>query len=324
MEPEAPFVGLTFIDGTMTTGEVALAVVRKHFLAMLAKRDGTLEGSDPEDLHDMRVATRRIRAATSIFRPFLCEEMLIRRDDFAWLGQALGTVRDLDVQLEHVHGWAQELPGGQADRLVAFMDVLSRRREAARKAMIEALCTERYTALSIDLACLLMHPPEPPSDSPVTVSAPDLIEKRMRSFRKSAAGLKPEDPPEGFHLARIKAKKLRYAMEFLAPVYGKVAKDASLRIFDVQELLGLHQDCVVAIDLVDEVADAEDFPSRTMFCLGMLRQFLEDKAVGLRADFPKVLKESQGKEWRALREAMRGRVPSEEDAEPAQTETPEP
>ena len=318
MDQEAPFVGLTFIDGTMTTAEVALAVVRKQFLAMVSKHDGTLAGNDPEDLHDMRVATRRMRAATSLFRSFLSERVLACREEFAWLGEALGHVRDLDVQLEHVRGWSEELPGGDPERLAPFIRVLRKRREAARKEMVESLCSDRYNALVETFPTFLKEPPGSACDAPVTLVGPELIEKRMRSFNKASIALTPHDAPQRFHLARIRAKKIRYAMEFLAPVYGKVAKDASLRIVAVQDLLGLHQDCVVAIALVDEVVESERFPSRTAFRLGMLRQFLEDRAASFRVRFPELLKESHGKEWHALREAMDARIPvPEEPAQPA-------
>lgn len=311
MEPEAPFVGLTYIDGTMTTGQVALAVLRKHFLVMLAKCAGTLEGSDPEDLHDMRVATRRIRAATSLFRPFISEAILRRREEFAWLGQTLGNVRDLDVQLEHIEEWSQAMLPVSSDRRAPVLKLLAKRREAARKEMTGALCSDRYTSLADDLTQLLKKAPTAEPDPLAVVAGPELIEKRMRSFRKATACLTPDDPPESFHLARIRGKKLRYAMEFLAPLYGKIAKDASLRIVAVQDLLGLHQDCVVAIALVDEVAQTGGFDGQTMFFLGMLRQLVEDKAAGLRVELPPVFKESHGKEWRDLREAMKDALPRE-------------
>ena len=104
--------------------------------------------------------------------------------------------------------------------------------------MAEALCSDRYTCLADDLTGLLKKAPDVEEDPLAVVAGPQLIEKRMRSFRKATACLTPDDPPENFHLARIRGKKLRYAMEFLAPLYGKIAKDASLRIVAVQDLLG--------------------------------------------------------------------------------------
>ena len=313
MDQGAPFVGLTFIDGTMSAAEVAVAVVRKQFLAMVAKRDGTLDGADPEDLHDMRVATRRIRAATSLFRKFLGDGILERRDEFAWLGGALGHVRDLDVQLEHLREWSAELSGGDPQQLDPIVRVLQKRRETARKEMVESLCSERYSILAAAFPALLKGAPDLPSDAPVTLIGPELVERRMRSFWKASMALTPEDPPERFHLARIRAKKIRYAIEFLAPIYGKVAKDASTRIVAVQDVLGLHQDCVVAIALVDELIEVERFTSKTMFRLGMLRQLVEDKAAALRVRFRGPLKDSHGKEWEALRETMRARIPLPEE-----------
>jgi triphosphatase len=310
VDAETPFVGLTIVDGTMSAGQVALAVLRKHFLAMLAKKEGALEGTDPEELHDMRVATRRIRAAMSLFRPYLHEAVARRGEDFKWLGGALGGVRDLDVQMEHVQAWAKELPNDHEERLAPFLRVLAERRGQARSALTETLCTERYSAFAAEFGELLLKPPEPPEDGPILVAAPDLLDKRMRSFRKAAEGLVPDDPVESFHLARIRAKKMRYAAEFVAAVYGKPAKDAAARIVAVQDLLGLHQDCVVAQALVDEVVESERFAGTTMFALGGLRQLLEAKAFELRGGLPRLLKEARGKEWGAFRDVVKRAIPA--------------
>jgi triphosphatase len=309
VEQDAPFVGLTIVDGTMTAGQVALAVVRKHFVAMLVKEAGTLEGTDPEELHDMRVATRRIRAALSLFKEYLHPEVQAFRSEFAWLGAALGGVRDLDVQLEHFVAWAKQLPGDQAERLVPVWEVLQRRRESARVEMVAALGSERYKSLACSFGELLLKGPLPEVDEAVLAVAPRLVNKRMSSFRKAADKLTERDPPESFHLARICAKKLRYAIEFFAAVYGKPAKDASAHIVTIQDILGLHQDSTVATTLIDDMAANEPLPAPTLFALGMLAQFVQNQAQRLRGEFPSRLKETRGREWRALRELMQRSIP---------------
>ena len=64
----APDLGPTEIDASMTTGEVAFAILRRHFATMLAHEPGVRLGEDPEELHDMRVATRRLRAALKLYK----------------------------------------------------------------------------------------------------------------------------------------------------------------------------------------------------------------------------------------------------------------
>jgi inorganic triphosphatase YgiF len=100
--PAAERFGPTVVDPTMTIRAVALAVLRRHFSTMLAKEPGTRLGDDIEDLHDMRVASRRLRAALALFEDVLPETIVGLKDELAWIGGQLGAVRDLDVQLEQL------------------------------------------------------------------------------------------------------------------------------------------------------------------------------------------------------------------------------
>ena len=81
-------------------GELAFAVLRRQLAVLRAKEPGTRLGEDPEELHDMRVATRRLRAALSLFEGVLPVRAQVFREELGWLGRLLGAVRDLDVQLQ--------------------------------------------------------------------------------------------------------------------------------------------------------------------------------------------------------------------------------
>ena len=139
--------GATAIDPEMTSGAVALAVLRRHFSAMLAKEPGTRLGDDIEELHDMRVATRRLRAALSLFADVLPETALKAREDLGWVGQALGAVRDLDVQIEQLDDLARR---GSRKRTATRSRCSARcstsNARSARAAMLEMLDSRRYEA----------------------------------------------------------------------------------------------------------------------------------------------------------------------------------
>ena len=92
--------GSTAIEADAPIGGVALAVLRRQFTALLAREPGTRLGDDPEELHDMRVASRRLRAALSLFADVLPPSAAKLEDDLRWVGHTLGAVRDLDVQQE--------------------------------------------------------------------------------------------------------------------------------------------------------------------------------------------------------------------------------
>src|SRR3712207_2014084 len=96
----APDLGPTEIDATLSVGEVAFAILRRHFAEMLAHEPGVRLGEDPEDLHDMRVATRRLRAALKLYADALPKRAERYESDLRWVAGALGEVRDLDVHLE--------------------------------------------------------------------------------------------------------------------------------------------------------------------------------------------------------------------------------
>ena len=136
--------GPTLVDPGATIGHVALAVLRRQFAALLANEPGTRLGDDIEHLHDMRVASRRLRAAIGLFEGVLPADAARLRADLAWLGQTIGAVRDLDVQLAQLDEWA-ELSGDVESAAVAPLRTLLRgQRAAARAEMLLALDSPQY------------------------------------------------------------------------------------------------------------------------------------------------------------------------------------
>ncbi len=214
-------------------------------LQRLRRHDpGTRSGSDPEDLHDMRVATRRLRAALRCYRPALTSDLhdaLAR--DLRWLGRRLGAVRDLDVLLERFEG---------SGTLPAFLAHLRRRRDAARGRLLEALGSERYLRLlsALDAVCRGWSIEAVPEAALYPVGAHAAVEARAardRLVRDGDAALaRPE--AERLHRARIRAKRLRYVLEFHEELGGEGVREAVRRLTSLQDHLGAHQDAVVASD----------------------------------------------------------------------------
>ena len=115
--PQPERFGWTPIDPDGTIGALALNVLRRHFETFLAREPGTRLGDDVEELHDMRVASRRLRAALSLFGDVLAPAVLNLREELQWIGGVLGAVRDLDVQLEELEEWqATRSPNRTASR----------------------------------------------------------------------------------------------------------------------------------------------------------------------------------------------------------------
>ena len=314
--PAAADLGSLATADSMTAGEVAYAVLRKQFGVLLANEPGTRLGEDIEALHDMRVATRRLRAAMAAFRPFLTPRMLALRDELGWVAAALGEVRDLDVQLDRMGEWREGFTPERAHALDAIESLLHARRNAARKRMLLALDSRRYGRLVSRFSALLKYgPPRTfvPGRAPILAVAPDMVEKRYRTVRKSGDRINRTSAPDLYHALRIDAKKLRYALEFVGTgIYGKPAVEFSTRVTAMQDVLGLHQDAYVAMDMLHEIAESSGrrLTPATLLAMGSISERYRTHAEDLRRQFPAVYKPIAGDEWKRLYRLMESRRPS--------------
>ncbi|MGE5597729.1 MAG: CHAD domain-containing protein [Hyphomicrobiales bacterium] len=304
-----PPLGPTAVAPAMTTGEVAFAVLRKHFAAFLANEAGSRLGEDIEALHDMRVGARRLRAAMQTFRPYLPARIERYRFELGWVAGALGDVRDLDVQLERLEEW--RAAGDDPQALDAIERLLRERRERARRRMLAVLNSRRYERLVERFAAVLQRG-APRSFAagrePILVAAPGLLQRRYRRVRKRGDAIGRSAPADAYHQLRIDCKKLRYALEFVGPVYGKPALEFSARVTALQDLLGLHQDAYVAVDALWALArdNAKHLRPETLLAMGAISERYRQHAARLRREFPAVYGPLRGREWQRLRRLLDG------------------
>ncbi len=326
--PSAERFGPTAIDPEMASGAVALAVLRLHFSAMLAKEPGTRLGDDIEELHDMRVATRRLRAALSLFVDVLPETALKVGEELRSVGEMLGTVRDLDVQIEQLDTWLDALEETDRDALMGLRALLHEQRESSRAAMLEMLDSRRYEAFVSRFGRTLRarhFARSGPASRPARALAPDLIESRFRSVRKGGARIGPTSPASDYHRLRIRCKRLRYALEFLSDLYPGATRPLMRRLVTVQDLLGLHQDADVAIERLRHLAvsSRDDLDPGTIFAMGEVAERYRQSMIDLRARFPAAYAQLSGKQWKAferLLERERPTPPTATTAGDARTE----
>jgi CHAD domain-containing protein len=235
-----------------STLEVVRAALAEQYARLLEHDPGTRLGDDPEDLHQMRVATRRARAFLRAARPLLDREWASAlRSELGWLGSALGPARDLDVLLEHIHAdLAETGVGERAAR--SLLDALEEEHAAAREAAVTALSDPRYFALLDRL-----EGAEPVGDPGAEVTLADLwwteLERTRRRFRKLGHG----SPDDELHAARIQVKRARYAAELAGPELGKPGRRFVAAAKELQDVLGEHQDACVAEDRIRAWAASE-------------------------------------------------------------------
>ena len=298
--------GPTEIDPGMTIRAVALAVLRRHFSTMLAKEPGTRLGDDIEELHDMRVASRRLRAALALFGEALPETVLALRDELAWIGRELGAVRDLDVQLEQLESWIESAAPEDRRPLEALRAVLEAQRAGARRELLVALDSRRYDSFVRRFGRTLRarHATRSgPGSLPALAAAPDLIDARWAAVRKAAKRLGSSATPDDYHRLRIRCKRFRYALEFLTDVYAGRARPVLKQLVSLQDILGLHQDAVVAIERLRALtADrGAELTPETIFAMGEIAERYRESAVELRARVPAAYRRVSGKRWTSFR-----------------------
>jgi CHAD domain-containing protein len=199
-------------------------------------------------VHQTRVATRRLRSDLRTFREVLHPEWDAElREELGWLGAELGTVRDLDVQLERLTGLVATLPDEDrttGERLVAER---SRRRDEARGHLLEAMRSDRYPALLDRLVADAREPAvlTDAAPAPAAMALATVMERPWKHLKTAMEALGPDSPDADLHLARIRTKRVRYAAEAVAPVFGKSARAFAREAAALQEVLGEHQDAVV-------------------------------------------------------------------------------
>ena len=312
--PVSSDVGGWEIGTDPTVGDVAFATLRRNVTAFLEQEPGARLGEDPEAVHDMRVASRRMRAAMALFSEALPARFASFRRELKWVAGALGAVRDLDVQLAQVHEWTKDMNPDDVRSLGPMMMLLERRRRQARGRLLRTLDSRRYSRLTSGLRDGLRHGPSRRSTAariPVTAVAPDLLQRRYKKVRRAGARLDSWSSPEDFHALRIRCKRLRYALEFHSEVYPGVTQPVIRRLVAVQDVLGEHQDAQVALGHLFELVEqrSQSFPPRAMFVLGRITERYERRASELRERFPDAFADIRGKPWKNLRREMRRRRP---------------
>jgi len=302
-------LGSVEISSESSVEELAFAVLRQNFAALLSKEGGTRLGEDPEQLHDMRVATRRMRAAIALFEVALPAEVVGLREELGWVASTLGAVRDLDVLIEQVEAWGRPA-GGRDDRtLDAVASVLHADRDQARANLVQTLDSPRYERLLAELTAVLRHGPvaSPSSRVPAVDAAPSLIKKRYRKVRKGGRRIDRTSKPADYHRLRIRAKRLRYALQFLAPIYGKGTRALIRRTVRLQDLLGAHQDAEVAVARFEAIVAEEgnDLPPAAAFAMGEIAERYAKRKATLRRKFPNVFRRVGGTAWTDVRRVMK-------------------
>jgi CHAD domain-containing protein len=243
------------VQATDTLAEAGRKVLRFHLARMLAREAGTRSGKDPEDLHSMRVATRRMRAAWRVFgdayRPAKMRRYVA---ELRTLAAALGRVRDLDVLIDGADAYAGALPEEERDALRPLVASWHHERDDARDGLVRMLDSDAYRRFVDDYVELVR------TEGAAAIAASATDPHRVRdtagsrlwasyeSIRAYDAVLRWADIAT-LHQLRITGKRLRYTLEFFREPLGPDATILIERVTALQDHLGAMHDADVAAGL---------------------------------------------------------------------------
>lgn len=300
------------IDASSTIGELAFAALRDDTNEIRRREPGTRLGDDPEELHKMRVATRRLRAAMALFEEALPVRALHLEDEVAWLARELGVVRDLDVQLIQLAAWRAETAPEDEAGLAELAATLDAARVEARRTLLEVLDSRRYARLLAGLNQLLTAAPPRralPARTLCSIGLPDLLFARQQAAQRAARRARRSGVADDFHRLRIRCKRLRYALEFAARSYGTLPRRYTRQLAQLQDELGEMQDAVVAAERLREAAlsGTGELSLGAVFAIGGIAERYRHEAERLLGRLSEESRVVNGVQWKRLAVAMERR-----------------
>lgn len=264
-----PYPSVTGRPGLSANDDMAEAgrkIFRFYFAQMLSFEEGARSGVEIEDLHHMRVATRRMRAAFDVFGDAYKSQLIkpyikgLRRT-----ARVLGKVRDLDVFIDKAQKYLEALPEDQRQGLEPLLDVWYEQRDQARADLIVYLDSDTYQRFKRKFNIFINTPGVgvqlPPHNVPqpnlVKEIAPILIYTRLAAAR-AFEPLLEDASIETLHALRIEMKKFRYTIEFFREVLGEEAFAIINEMKAMQDHLGALNDAKVASQSIQNFIDRWD------------------------------------------------------------------
>ena len=274
------------MDGAMAPAQGARATIASALRQLQDNEAGVIDTRDPEFVHQMRIALRRLRSALRAFRKATGPDLEARvRDDLHWITQATGKARDLDVlATQTLPAMLAAYSGGDAGALARR---LAGRRRKARDDVRAALVSQRYARLVLVFARWLASPQgdAPGSEASLREFADRVLGKRHARWVRAAQGVERMAPAER-HRVRIDAKRLRYVADGFASLYRKKRVAGYLdALSKLQDDLGRANDAAVAERLLGELAAPAPFAA---FARGWLASETRASLAGLARDVKRI------------------------------------
>jgi CHAD domain-containing protein len=265
------------LTASSRAGQVVLAYLLTH-TGTLKSLDPLVRLDEPDAVHQMRVATRRLRGTLRSFGRILSRDATGELSaELKWLGGVLGAARDGEVLAAELRAGLHQVPvelrmGPVEARIQGHFASV---RAAARTELLAVLDSERYFSLLDDLDRLLA---EPPLTRRASRAATGVLPGEVRRARRQAARRMRrawhtgpgQHRDEALHQARKSARRARYAAEATVPAIGRKAARFARRMKQVQSVLGEHQDSVIVRGVARDLGIGAHLAGENAFSYGVL------------------------------------------------------
>jgi CHAD domain-containing protein len=284
------------VDAQDTIAEAGRKVLLANFITMLKHEAGSRTGEDIEDVHDMRVASRRMRSIFLLLEDYFKGKAVRPYErSLRKIARTLGEVRDLDVMISDLTAYKATLEAEQSALLQEVIDELDQQRGKARENLNRVFDQKGYHKFIENFSAFLTSQGDgaKAQDNGVVTPyqvrhvLPMLIHDRLASVRAYDTVLENADD-ETLHALRVEFKRLRYTVSLFEDVLGSGIKDFVDDLKAIQDHLGRMNDIVVAREFLENVID--DLDDVHAASIQPYLDFLEGEHQQLSTDFPAIWK----------------------------------
>jgi CHAD domain-containing protein len=246
-----------------------------------------VEGVDPEGVHQMRVATRRMRAVMKGFRDVLGDDVVTRfNKELRWLARNLGRARDADVTQRD----ARESNDVDADHYERF---LAEETVGAYEHLVGVLQSDRCAALEAELNRFIAAGPTSAMQKTfgnlsVAECARQFVRSALMQLLMHGDSIDADSPAKQLHKLRIEAKRFRYLLDFFSTVQTETWLQTTEAVTKLQDVLGEHQDAVTAQERLTDYAASvplDEVNRNKLVVTGRLLQKEEERMAACRQQF---------------------------------------
>ncbi|MCG6984095.1 MAG: CHAD domain-containing protein [Thiocapsa sp.] len=299
------------LDPHQRADEATRVILRGLLDTLIANIEGVRENLDTEFLHDLRVATRRTRSALGQIKDVLPQAIVDEyKARFAWLQQATGPTRDLDVYLLDFDRYQQAIPARLQTALESVRAYLRTRQTEEQRRLVGHLDSAEFSHLIEEWRAFLdapisEHVVPAKGARPIKSVADERIRRMVKRVRREGLAIRPDSPDEELHELRKSCKKLRYLMEFFESLYpkDKIARLIKL-LKKLLDHLGLLQDLAVQAghlhDWAEQMRTEGMADTDTLLAMGALIGQLLERQERARKEFAAVFADYIGDDNQAL------------------------